>query len=273
MRLSPFLFLASLGLALALLTGRIQVKEEPPVLSPSLFGSVQPAVAAQSPAQPPAHSSLFGQPQPQTAPSLFSAAAPSPLQPQTPPPAQSAFQPPQMPAASGGFRLEEITYPVYGSTVQEIVQTFQVTDADQPGRKFAAMVRWQTYWNFHPQQQGDRCAPVNPAISVTATRTMPEWSGMASDMLLEARWRAFRSALETHEDGHIEHARSAYREASQILPSLIAPTCADLIRIAGEQVMTINGKWDAITNEYDRTTQHGATQGARLGLAVGVGRN
>lgn len=258
MKLSPFLFLVSLGMALALLTGRIQVKEEPPVLPPSLFGSAQSAVAAT--AQPLAPPSLFGQPQPQTAPSLF--------QPQTHLPAQQpVFSPPQMPAAGGaggGFRLEEITYLVYGSTTQEIAQTFQATDADQPGRKFAAMVRWQTYWDLHPQQQGDRCMSVNPIISVTATKTMPEWSGMASDMLLELRWRTFRAALETHENGHVEHARSAYQEASQVLPSLIAPTCADLIRIAGEQVMAINGKWDAITDEYDRVTQHGVTQGATL---------
>ena len=239
---TPAIFFFSLGLAIALMVKGVSL----PVAEASQLPFDQGAIAA-------TQSLSFFNP--------TSAAAPQPAAPVQSP--SAPVQPQSI--AMGGFKVTEEFYTITGATTEDLrKQVFQVAGPIDPatGERFTAYTRWRVNWVLNPQQQGDRCVPVNPVISGSATKTMPSWNGFTDSLPLKLQWKQFYKALDAHEDGHVAHGRNAYQEIQQTLPSLSAPSCAELLNLADPRGADIMRKWANADREYDQRTNHGATQGA-----------
>jgi len=138
--------------------------------------------------------------------------------------------------------------------------------AGEDGKRYAAKTRWDVQWKFNHDQQGETCGVKDIAVAVGIAQNMPKWRGEDNAAsALSARWKKFSEAVKRHEDGHKEHGVKAAAEIEAALQALKpASNCEDLDKAAnaaGEKVIEKYRKLDA---EYDRSTDHGRKQGAKL---------
>jgi len=81
----------------------------------------------------------------------------------------------------------------------------------------------------------------------------------------QAQFTRYARALHQHEQGHVQFGRSAAQAIDQGIAALPeAPDCPTLERQANALGQRLLAEQAAQEKEYDRTTQHGATQGTRL---------
>lgn len=71
------------------------------------------------------------------------------------------------------------------------------------------------------------------------------------------------TALQLHEDGHKDHGVAAAQEVLSTITNLPAyPSCPELETAANTAGKSVIERYNQKDIEYDRVTQHGATQGA-----------
>jgi len=153
-------------------------------------------------------------------------------------------------------------YAIHGSTAQELREEM---NRRGPGG-YDAYTRWFVKWSYPTETTGNACDTGPVEASVEITYTMPEWDPPPNaDAALVDRWTRYVAALQLHEDGHrdfgIDAAKDVLRAVSALPPY---PTCADLNRAANAAAETVLDRFRAQEIDYDRTTSHGATQGARF---------
>jgi predicted secreted Zn-dependent protease len=99
-------------------------------------------------------------------------------------------------------------------------------------------------------------------IDITYPRWREEAQGSAS---MQAEWARFMAAVEAHEHGHVERFRAAVSNLSDQLAAIPPAASCDVVRDAvdrsGEQ---FDRALEAAQAAYERETNNGATQGARL---------
>ncbi len=154
------------------------------------------------------------------------------------------------------------TYEISGSTGDDLRAQM---DALGPSG-FDAYTSWLIRWTYADVATDAGCAAGPVKVSVLIVYTFPEWDAPpdASTGLVE-KWNAYLAALHLHEDGHRDIAIEAGGEILKVLSMLPAyPSCEALRQsadAAGESVLDRYRQQEA---QYDRTTDHGATQGARF---------
>lgn len=158
-------------------------------------------------------------------------------------------------------------YTIRGATAAELRGEM---DAKGPrggdGRRYDGYTRWHVAWRYRYRTQGGQCFIDRVATTVDVTFTMPQWAneGFGSTEL-RRRWRQYLVALQQHENGHRRHGVEAAGEIDRGIAGL-APraSCESLGAAAdalGHQVIRQYNQRDL---DYDRTTDHGRTQGARF---------
>ena len=136
----------------------------------------------------------------------------------------------------------------------------------EDGKRYPAKTRWDVQWKINHDQQGVTCGVKEVAVAVGIAQNLPKWRGEDNGAsTLSGRWKKFAEAVKRHEDGHKEHGIKAAAEIESALQGLKpASNCEDLDKAAnaaGEKVIEKYRKLDA---DYDRTTDHGRKQGAKL---------
>lgn len=125
------------------------------------------------------------------------------------------------------------------------------------GRPMDAVARWSFRWSWPGDGRGG-CELSRAQVEFSARVVMPRLTGEASvPAPVLARWRAYLAALAAHEDGHLAHA---YRQTGAVLAALKASSC-ERANADAEAVLDTIRRTDV---DYDRTTRHGETQGARF---------
>ena len=134
------------------------------------------------------------------------------------------------------------------------------------GNHYAGRTRWDIQWKFRRQQQGATCSMKDAVVAVGIAQTLPRWRGEDKGAAaLKARWTKFVEALQRHEDGHKEHGLKAARQIEvAVLAVKPASNCEDLGAAANAAADAIVAKYQALDEDYDRNTDHGRNQGARL---------
>jgi predicted secreted Zn-dependent protease len=158
-------------------------------------------------------------------------------------------------------------YHVNGRTVAQIrSQMHEAGPLDLDGRHNDASTSWYVTWTypFNREAHGCTTGPVN--VTVRIMFQLPRWKrppDAAEDVV--QRWGAFSSALQLHEDGHKQIVIGAARRLAALLPA-IAPqsSCEDVRLRADGEGQRILAEMRSKSAEYDRVTDHGFTQGARL---------
>lgn len=159
------------------------------------------------------------------------------------------------------------SYAIAGSTIAELRSVLHVLGPTRNGRAFAAFTDWTVDWEF--DGDADRhlqarivCVRVRVRADVMLPRWRPPRSTSSQTI---AAWQRYLTAVETHEQGHVNLAVEAGRAVLASLEGLGEFAKVDDLRCiavdaAHEAVATIRER-ELI---YDQETQHGASQGATL---------
>ncbi len=162
--------------------------------------------------------------------------------------------------------IRHAPYDVRGSTTRELVREMQAKGPAEEGRRFFGRTEWSIRWNYLRERRDGAHVIRSITVAVNITHRLPRripTQGERDD--LAAEWARFFRALTTHEQGH---ARNALQHGKALHAKLLAHGPFASARELEEYVRTEGAKCIAETRaadiEYDRRTEHGATQGAML---------
>ena len=134
------------------------------------------------------------------------------------------------------------------------------------GKKYDSVTSWYVTWDYGYNRTPRGCSAESFKATVDITFRFPKWvrTDDAPQTMVD-KWDAYMKSLVTHENGHRDMAVSAaaelHREVASLRP---APSCADIDRevklLCRERMERLNQE----QKDYDATTVHGATQGAKF---------
>ena len=156
-------------------------------------------------------------------------------------------------------------YAVGGSTPQAMrSQLNQVSPVVEDGQRFDGKTYWYVRWSYYYANKGNRCRITQAKSSVEVEFTLPQWQQPTNaPRSLVNQWQRYMSALQLHEDGHKDHGIAAAQEVLAAIKNLPDyPSCPELETAANAAGKSIIQRYNQKDIEYDRVTQHGATQGA-----------
>lgn len=158
-------------------------------------------------------------------------------------------------------------YDVQGSTLHEVGEWMdRHGPAGADGRRFHGYTEWAVRWRYRYRPGRTGCAVTALETDLTVTMQLPRWLSRADASPAAIReWDRYSAALRAHEDGHAEIGASAAEAIRQSLSALrSASSCEALAKELDDRGMAIIEEHQAREREYDASTRHGATQGARL---------
>ena len=128
------------------------------------------------------------------------------------------------------------------------------------------LTTWHIEWRFNltPTPGGCRCSSFTTRTAIT--NTLPRWLPPTNaPPELRIGWARFATALAQHEAGHSRLALAAVAEMHKQIKALSEDLDCDALRKKINQVAqrTVDD-FRRRDQEYDRSTNHGATQGASL---------
>jgi predicted secreted Zn-dependent protease len=154
-------------------------------------------------------------------------------------------------------------YEVSGKTLPEIKDNMKTS---RP-KDYDAWTDWYVNWNYEFYMAKDRCTLRSFDVSLAIRYTYPFLiDADKKSKKIKERWEEYIENLQTHETGHTAIALDA---AYAMLSKIQVDTMQD------ENREKLKAKIDKICNEiieqhlkkeieYDKKTDHGRTQGARL---------
>jgi predicted secreted Zn-dependent protease len=156
-------------------------------------------------------------------------------------------------------------YAVKGESLREIHQSLRQARPWKAGHD--GFTVWSVSWRFSTTMGRSVCRMSAFGTTATITITLPRWVAPtnATD-LLKTEWDRYIKALGQHEYGHAQFALAAAGEIhKRVKEAGEDANCESLKqRINGLCESTVQ-KYKGMDETYDQRTEHGATQGARLG--------
>ena len=162
-----------------------------------------------------------------------------------------------------------VTYPVTGSTVEQLSQSLErnaLRDSHDSGNYHYALTAWflSAHWEDKPAPAG--CEVGHADMTMTITVTLPlvdNPSSLPPDVAL--RWNTFISNTITHEMQHVKLSMDGATEYRRALGNFLPAMDCDLLkRQLNDLFKREYTQIDNANVDYDNKTNHGATQGAVL---------
>jgi predicted secreted Zn-dependent protease len=160
-------------------------------------------------------------------------------------------------------------YPVSGTDTDELRASMHRSKPWKEESDMALLVgltTWHIEWRFKvtPTPNGCRCSSFTTRTAIT--NTLPRWLPPTNaPPQLKTVWTRFATALGQHEDGHSRLALAAVAEMHKQVKALGENSdCDALKRSINEVAQRTLAEFRKRDLEYDRTTNHGVTQGASL---------
>ena len=159
---------------------------------------------------------------------------------------------------------ESINYYVFGgATVAEMNAQLARLGPKTAEGSFHAYTSWYVKWNYDYDRSSGTCGLGPVRTTVTVNYRLPKWARPKAPRELAVKWDAYAVALRSHEDGHRDIGVEAGRAVARALAQLPRqPSCEQLESLADKTGERILQEAQAREVEYDRRTNHGATQGA-----------
>lgn len=170
-------------------------------------------------------------------------------------------------AAISAPKPEVELYEVDGASLAELREGLATRGpVGQDAVRYHGYTEWHVSWSYRTATDGASCEIVDFSTTVTATIMLPIWRPAPRvDAGLVERWTTYRNALERHELGHHAFALAAADELERELGALSGDAgYAPLVEQLNARGSEIVAQQAELEREYDRTTDHGATQGAIL---------
>lgn len=158
-------------------------------------------------------------------------------------------------------------YTIEGTTAQDLRREMTTKGPQGTGgRRFDGYTRWYVSWRYQYKNTGSGCAIASVTTDVKTTITLPQWRNEnRADGATRALWSRYLTALDLHEQGHRRHGVDAANEIDVAIAAMPpAGSCDALGTNANALGMRILQKYQQRDLDYDRDTNHGATQGARF---------
>ena len=172
-------------------------------------------------------------------------------------------------------RIESVTttedYVVRGRNVREVRKAMneQGPRNGKLNRRFDARTDWEVNWKY--QYDGALAEQgvfrlTKWEIDLKVNVIMPKWENAAEALPFERRaWQVYLARLKLHEDGHVKIAERTAVALNESLNTIGFYTSKAKLKAAiKERADKILRKYSGQHIDYDRRTQHGKTQGARL---------
>ena len=132
------------------------------------------------------------------------------------------------------------------------------------GQRFQGYTRWNVRWTFRWWREASgRCAITEVTTRLHTEVQLPELQAASPEQ--QATFDRYLLALSDHEQGHVQIGRDAAQAIDQGIRQMPAASdCATLERDANALGHRLLQDHVAREKQYDQSTRHGATQGARL---------
>lgn len=178
-------------------------------------------------------------------------------------PARQSFVTSRRPSNSTSFTY----YDAYPTSMQNLREAlFAATPILFERKPYLGLTNWNIEWATTTRQMQKRCQIDTADAGATIKYTMPRLGNRSSlnSNTLQA-FDDFYDRLFEHEEGHANNGKAAAKEIQTAL-LLIPPqaTCADLYPLANKSVNDVIARYNEEDKRYDRDTDHGLTQGARI---------
>ncbi len=158
-------------------------------------------------------------------------------------------------------------YDISGSTPADLRREMSAKGPQGAGgRRFDGYTRWHVSWRYQYSNKTGGCAIASVTTSAKVTITLPRWTNEGSaGGSTRQQWARYLATLEEHEQGHRRNGIDAANEVDRAIAAMPpAGSCDALGANANALGMSILQKYNQRDLDYDRDTNHGATQGARF---------
>jgi predicted secreted Zn-dependent protease len=163
---------------------------------------------------------------------------------------------------------DEIEYiDVTGNSKRELVEALdRLSVPDETGKRFYGHTHWELRWNYNVASEGAECRVTTVTATLDMTMSLPRWDPPRNaNPALVRTWNAFVAGLREHEEGHRDIALAAAQEITRrIEAEPPAANCAKLKRTVGIRANSLLDEYREKGRRYDKSTDHGRTQGAVL---------
>ena len=142
-------------------------------------------------------------------------------------------------------------------------------EIDAKGPKgFHGMANWNVRYTYRWRRNGDgSCEIEGVAPFFDGEILMPRWvPGASVTAAQRSAWERFVATLKVHEDGHIEHGQQLANALSQLGGMRV--DCNSVEASLKKRADALITRYIALDEEYDKKTNHGATQGVFLPPAL-----
>jgi predicted secreted Zn-dependent protease len=162
-----------------------------------------------------------------------------------------------------------LRYEIKGDTSHELFdQMTKVGPLDEKSAKrFQGLTVWAARWTFGTASQADgRCGLDHVKVELEVLMTLPEWHPKRhADPRLEQAWPGYLASLTGHEMGHRANGvKAAFAVRDALAAMAPMEDCQTLATAADSSANAAFGSYKNADVEYDRQTNHGATQIMRL---------
>jgi len=151
-----------------------------------------------------------------------------------------------------------VYYDISGSTENELRDQLDVSGpVGYDAYKGDSTTRWYITWHWPINQDGS-CQIDQAIVSYEITVIFPRWKQTeGASARLVARWEEYTAALIEHEKGHVD---LVVFNVPKVAEAVKGASC-ETANAVGEMMLAKIRKQEV---QYDATTIHGATQGARF---------
>ena len=157
-------------------------------------------------------------------------------------------------------------YSITGASLRDIRRSMDQSRPWKEPANLSGLTEWRIDWRFEltPVEGGCRCSSFT--TTTTITNTLPRWTPPAgTPEELKSAWNRFFKALGEHEEGHSRLALAAVADLHKRIKELgPAPDCNGLRKRINDLAGRVIEENRQREKDYDRRTQHGATQGVAL---------
>lgn len=163
---------------------------------------------------------------------------------------------------------ENLVYTSYPANADSSRSLLKILNDASPyrvnGQHFHAYTKWHVQWKFRWFEKVDgRCKITSSTTELTASIDLPRLAGANAKQANQ--FEKYLSALREHELGHYKLGREAALSIDTQLLSLPEMTnCAMLESAANTVAYQTLSDYKAREQQYDSSTGHGKTQGAKL---------
>lgn len=156
-------------------------------------------------------------------------------------------------------------YAVTGATTREIRMSINQSRPWKERLTYDGFTEWKVNWRFRSAREGDDCRLIEFQPSAIITTTLPRWTPPpeASPEVREA-WKRYMIGLVQHETVHGRFAYAAVEDMKKKIASLPPMPCEQLKERVNQLANGVMDDYRQREKDFDKRTNHGATQGARL---------